>query len=58
MDINQASRKELLRVPGLGPVTVRRVIARRKEGHRTRRLADIGKVGKLLRKAGPSLRFC
>ncbi len=58
VDINQASRKELLRVPGLGPVTVRRVIARRKEGHRTRRLADIGKVGKLLRKAGPYLRFC
>ncbi len=58
VDVNQASRKELLRVPGLGPVTVKRVIDRRKEGHRARRLADNGRVGKLLRKAGPYLRFC
>jgi len=58
VDVNRAAGKELLRVPGLGPVTVKRIIDGRKEGHRVRRLADIGRVGKLLRKAGPYLRFC
>jgi len=57
MDVNAAKRKELLRVPGLGPVTVRRIMGIRKEGGRLRRLRDIGRVGKLLTKAEPYLRF-
>jgi len=57
VDANRAPREELLRVPGLGPVTVKRILDGRKEGRRVRRLEDIGRVGKLLRKAAPYLRF-
>ncbi len=52
-----ADKEQLLRVPGLGPVTVRRILEIRKHGGRIRRLSDIGKVGALLNKARPYLRF-
>lgn len=57
VDANRAPEMELLRVPGLGPVTVKRILAARKEGSRLRSVRDVGKVGKLLRKAEPFLRF-
>ena len=50
VDVNRASRLELLRVPGLGPVTVARILKGRKEG-RIRRIEDIGRVGARLQKA-------
>ncbi len=56
LDVNQASRLELLRVPGLGPVTVNRLVKRRCE-QQIRRLEDIGRPGALLRKAGGYLSF-
>jgi predicted DNA-binding helix-hairpin-helix protein len=56
VDVNRAGKYELLRVPGLGPVTVRRILERRKE-QRLRGLSDIGKVGVRLRKAGEYVRF-
>jgi predicted DNA-binding helix-hairpin-helix protein len=57
IDVNRAPRQALLRVPGLGPVTVRRILGHRKEGARVRRIEDLGRVGKLLRKAEPYLQF-
>jgi len=57
VDVNAASRGELLRVPGLGPIMVARVLAARRKGARLRRLEDIGQAGKLLCKAGAFLRF-
>ena len=56
LNVNRASRAELLRVPGLGPVTVRRIVHRRRTG-RIRRLEDIGRVGARLRKAEPYVAF-
>jgi len=56
LDVNSASRMELLRVPGLGPVTVKRILKRRRE-QRLRRLEDIGRPGALLRKAAGYLTF-
>ncbi|AQT68407.1 putative DNA modification/repair radical SAM protein [Anaerohalosphaera lusitana] len=56
LDVNRARRKDLLRVPGLGPVTVRRIMKMRKEG-KIGRIEDVGKVGKLLGKAEGFLRF-
>jgi predicted DNA-binding helix-hairpin-helix protein len=56
LNANRASKLELLRVPGLGPVTVRRILERRK----IRRLVsidDVGKVGARLAKAGKYLVF-
>jgi predicted DNA-binding helix-hairpin-helix protein len=54
--VNRASRFSLLRVPGLGPVTVKRILQRRKTG-RISRIEDIGKVGLRLQKAEPYLAF-
>ncbi|MGD9128000.1 MAG: radical SAM protein [Planctomycetia bacterium] len=57
LDINRADREELLRVPGLGPVTVDRILKLRGNGNRVHRLNEIGRVGKLLRRAEPYLKF-
>ena len=43
--INSAPREALLRVPGLGPVTVKRILARRKQG-RLRDPQDVKVKGK------------
>ena len=57
LDINRADREELLRVPGLGPVTVDRILDLRTGGNRVHRLGEIGRVGKLLLRAEPYLKF-
>ncbi|MDA8388858.1 MAG: hypothetical protein M0Z58_09385 [Nitrospiraceae bacterium] len=48
--LNTSVREELLRVPGLGPETVKLILAARREG-KIRRLEDLGCTGKRLRKA-------
>ena len=56
IDVNRAPRRELLRVPGFGPVTVRRILKRRR-GARLRSIEDIGKYGKRLAGAEPYVTF-
>ena len=56
VSINKASRLSLLRVPGLGPVTVKRVLEQRKK-ECIRRIGDLGKVGVRLKKAQEYLTF-
>jgi len=56
MNINRASRFALLRVPGLGPVTVKRILEQRKSG-RIRHIEDVGKAGVRLKKAKQYLTF-
>ena len=56
VDVNRASRFELLRVPGLGPVTVKRILQRRRIG-RIRGINDVGKAGVRLAKASKYLLF-
>jgi len=56
LDVNRASRLELLRVPGLGPITVNQIIKRRRT-QRMRCLDDLGRPGVRLRKAGAYLVF-
>ena len=51
VDLNRADREDLLRVPGLGPVAVRRILAARKQGGRVRSLESAGVRGALARKA-------
>jgi predicted DNA-binding helix-hairpin-helix protein len=43
-------------VPGLGPITVKRILQQRKTA-RIHRIEDIGKVGLKLEKAGKHLSF-
>ncbi|MFH1023390.1 MAG: radical SAM protein [Planctomycetota bacterium] len=57
MDINKADRDELLRVPGLGPVTVNRILESRAGGNRIRHLTDLGRMGKRLQTAGEYITF-
>ena len=48
-DLNRAEREELLRVPGLGPVLVDRVLRIRRAGGRVSRLSQLGGAGCLSR---------
>lgn len=56
INANRASYWALLRVPGLGPVTVKRILKRRKQGQ-IRCIEDIGKVTERLKKASKYLIF-
>jgi len=56
VNVNRASRLSLLRVPGLGPVTVKRILKQRKAA-RIRCIEDVGKVGARLEKAKKYLVF-
>ena len=56
VDINKASKFTLLKVPGLGPVTVDRIIKTRKMSP-VRSINQLGKVGMRLEKAGKYLTF-
>ena len=56
VNINRASRFSLLRVPGLGPVTVKRILQQRKQS-RISSIRDVGKVGIRLEKAEKYLIF-
>ncbi|MBD3346719.1 MAG: radical SAM protein [Chitinivibrionales bacterium] len=51
INLNRANKYDLLRVPGIGHITVNTILSMRKEGRRIRRLEDIGRVGKRLEKA-------
>jgi predicted DNA-binding helix-hairpin-helix protein len=51
VDVNRAGRSELLRVPGFGPVTVKRILDMRTDGTPVRSLAQLGPYGKRLRRA-------
>lgn len=56
VDVNRASREELLRVPGLGTTAVRRILAARR--HRTLRLDDVAKLTQSISKVRPFLIAC
>ncbi len=56
VNANRASRFSLLRVPGLGPLTVRRILEHRKQS-RINSIDDVGKVGVRLQKASKYLSF-
>ncbi len=56
VNANAASKFDLLRVPGLGLVTVERILKQRAAG-RIRRVEDIGKAGVRLKKTGKYLVF-
>jgi predicted DNA-binding helix-hairpin-helix protein len=56
MDPNDASYKELIKVPGIGPISARRIIAmRRKKPFCSK--AELAGVGVVMRKAGPFMKI-
>ena len=58
VDVNRADRFELLRVPGLGPVSVKRILDIRARGSRVRSVSDFGRPNQRLRAAEKFLKFC
>jgi len=56
LNANNAGYYELLRVPGLGPVTVKNLMQRRKQS-RLRSIDDVGKANARLAKAGRYLAY-
>ena len=56
VNANRASMLSLLRVPGLGPVTVNRIIELRKN-RSIKSMNEVGKVGVRLQKAKQYLNF-
>ena len=54
--VNRAPKWRLLRVPGLGPVTVRRILRQRRKA-RIAGIEGLGQVGKRLGKAEKYLVF-
>jgi predicted DNA-binding helix-hairpin-helix protein len=57
VDINKDNSCRLLRVPGLGHVTVDRILQLRKQGTRIRSFKDLGALTKLLQKAQKYVTF-
>jgi predicted DNA-binding helix-hairpin-helix protein len=56
VDINRASKMSLLKVPGLGPVTVNRILKARRRG-KIRHIEQVGRVGLRSEKAQKYLIF-
>lgn len=56
LNVNKASKFDLLKVPGLGPITVRRILKQRKQGRITS-IEDIGRANSRLLKANGYLYF-
>jgi predicted DNA-binding helix-hairpin-helix protein len=56
VDVNKASKYQLLRVPGIGDITVSRILEQRKAG-KIRSIDDIGNPTALLRKANEYICF-
>ncbi len=57
VNINRASKWDLLRVPGLGPIMVNRIIKQRKNGCNIRKMSELGKMNKRLVKAGRYVKY-
>jgi len=56
LNINRADKMELLRVPGLGHVTVENILKLRREG-RINSMDSLGRIGKRLSKANEYIEF-
>ncbi|MCX6353518.1 MAG: radical SAM protein [Candidatus Aureabacteria bacterium] len=57
VNINTDDKYRLLRVPGLGQISVERILTFRREGARIRSFDDLGKLNKTIRKAKGYLSF-
>jgi len=57
VNINRADKFKLMRIPGLGEVSVKRILNIRKSGGRIKRLEDLGNIGKRLKKVSEYISF-
>lgn len=52
IDLNRASKEELLRIPGVGPISVQRILEIRR-GSKLSRIEDLAKIGADAQRAAP-----
>ena len=57
LDPNQATYQELLRVPGIGPISAKRIINLRAQKFQFKRREDLKSVGVVLKRADPYLKI-
>ncbi|MFX1450774.1 MAG: putative DNA modification/repair radical SAM protein [Promethearchaeota archaeon] len=57
IDPNQASYQELLRVPGIGPISAKRIINLRVQNFKFKRRDDLKSIGVVLKRADPYIRI-
>ncbi len=57
VNINRATKDELLRVPGFGYITVEDIMENRKKGWSINSILQLGKLGKRLEKASRYITF-
>jgi predicted DNA-binding helix-hairpin-helix protein len=55
VEVNRADRRELLRIPGIGPRTVHRILDARRSGSRVRSVEDLKRLGVNTRRASDFL---
>ena len=56
IDINRADYADLIRVPGIGPISARRIVQARRD-HTIDSLTDLRKMGVVTRRAAPLIHF-
>jgi putative DNA modification/repair radical SAM protein len=56
VDVNEAPYKELLRVPGIGKVSARRIIQSRKQGKYFVKLQELKNIGVVIKRAEPFIK--
>jgi predicted DNA-binding helix-hairpin-helix protein len=57
LNVNLADKLELLRVPGLGPISVQKILSLRSHGGRIKSLDQLGRMGKRLTVAQAFLKY-
>jgi predicted DNA-binding helix-hairpin-helix protein len=53
IEVNTASRDDLLRIPGIGPQSAERIMTMRRNHHRLRSLADLKAIGAVAERSAP-----
>ena len=56
VEINEASREELLRVPGIGPISAKRILSLRNNGIRIQSRRQLAEIGVVVPRAQPFLK--
>ncbi|MBM4241413.1 MAG: putative DNA modification/repair radical SAM protein [Euryarchaeota archaeon] len=57
VEINQASYKELLRVPGIGKISATRIISAKNNGNHFEKLEELKKMGVMVKRAEPFIKL-
>ena len=57
VDVNESSFDELIRVPGIGKISAKRVITLRKRGVKISKLEELKKLGVAIKRAEPFIKL-